>query len=95
MKKIYDLAVKIGTYKKDGKDKNRYLNVGCILVNDEGQLTMLLNKTFNPAGVPSDPDRDSIFVSMFKKDSSVGKEVDSAPPVADMENPFSDEDVPF
>jgi len=27
---------------------------------------MLLNKTFNPAGIPGDPNKDSILLSLFE-----------------------------
>lgn len=65
-KKTHDLAVKVGSYvDKDGNDKNRYQNVGCIMQSENGPF-MLLNKTFNPAGVPNTDDRSSIIVSIFK-----------------------------
>lgn len=63
--KMYDLAVKVGTYTKDGETKNRYQNVGVVIDGPHGPY-MLLNRYFNPAGVPGENDRDSILVSMFK-----------------------------
>lgn len=62
--KRYDLAVKVGTYTKDGEQKNRYQNVGVIIDGPHGPY-MLLNRYFNPAGVPGDADRDSVLISMF------------------------------
>lgn len=65
MKKLYDLAVKTGTHEKDGETKNRYENVGSIMEKDDGGRFILLNRTFNPAGVPNPQDKSSIIVSMF------------------------------
>lgn len=65
-KKLYDLAVKVGSYVDNtGKEKNRYQNLGVVLEGKDGPF-LLLNRYFNPAGVPCDPSKDSIIVSMFK-----------------------------
>ena len=57
MTKKYDLSVKTGEYTdSSGATKGRYQNVGVIL----------LNRTFNPAGVPGQADRESIIISMFE-----------------------------
>lgn len=62
--KKYDLAVKTGEYQdREGNTKGRYENIGAIMENDNGQF-MMLKRTFNPAGVPTD--RDNILVSMFE-----------------------------
>lgn len=66
--KTHDLAVKVGTYEKDGETKNRYENIGCIVEGANGPY-ILLNRTFNPAGVPTDSERSNIIVSMFAKKS--------------------------
>jgi hypothetical protein len=65
MKKIYDLAVKTGTYTSNGETKNRYLTVGSCMENDDGAMFLFLNKAFNPAGIESKEGSDSIIVSMF------------------------------
>jgi hypothetical protein len=65
MGRKYDLAVKVGQYEKDGVTKNKYLNVGAVLENEDGGQFILLNKTFSPAGVPDDRGGDSILISMF------------------------------
>jgi len=57
MKKIKDLAVKVG-------EKN-WVNIGCIIEKDDGGKFMLMNRTFNPAGVPNPYNRDTLIVSMF------------------------------
>jgi hypothetical protein len=63
--KKYDLAVKTGSYMKDGEEKGRYENVGSIWQGDNGHY-LVLKRTFNPAGVPFKDGSDSIFVSMFE-----------------------------
>ena len=65
MKKIYDLAVVTGSYKNQaGENKNRYLTVGAVMENDKGKF-IFLNRSFNPAGVPSKEGSESIIISMF------------------------------
>ena len=66
IKKVKDLATKIGEYQtKNGEKKNRYVNIGSIMKSDSGEF-ILLNRTFNPAGVPNDANRDSVLVSIFE-----------------------------
>ena len=64
-KKINDLAVKTGTYEKDGQTKNRYLNVGAEMENDDGGRFLLIDKSVNFAGIPGHADRQSVLVSKF------------------------------
>lgn len=72
MAKKYDLAVKTGSYTDSaGETKNRYLNIGAVMEGQNG-FYMLLNKTFNPAGVPDEGGRDNIIVSMFEPKTSGG-----------------------
>lgn len=63
--KLYDLAVKTGSYIKDGEEKGRYENIGTVWEGDNGKY-MVLKRTFNPAGVPFKDGSDSIFISMFE-----------------------------
>ena len=86
MKKLYDLAVKTGTYEKDGETKNRYENVGSVMEKDDGGRFILLNRTFNPAGVPNPDNRSNVILSMFKNEPK--KESAPPPPVSDDEVPF-------
>jgi len=65
MAKKYDLAVKVGTYEKDGETKNRYQNVGVVMEGERGPY-ILLERWFNPAGVPNPDDRSNVIVSMFE-----------------------------
>jgi hypothetical protein len=65
MTKIKDLVVATSKYMKDGKERNRYLNIGSLMRDDNGGEFILLNRTFNPAGVANPDNRDSVLVSMF------------------------------
>ena len=62
--KKYDVAVKIGSYEKDGETKGKYLNIGVVLEGDNG-LYMLLDRTFNPAGVLNPQGRETVLLSFF------------------------------
>lgn len=62
MKKQFDLAVKIGE-KKDGKAV--WKNIGAVMMGDKGPF-ILLDRTFNPAGVPGNETKQSCLVSMFQ-----------------------------
>lgn len=96
MKRVYDLAVKTGTYQKDGQTKNRYEKIGNIFEGDNGMF-MVLNRTFNPAGVPNPDNKTSVIVSMFQAGDS--KPASTADKVKNefkgSDNPFTDDDVPF
>ena len=64
--KIQDITVKTGSYKdRDGKEKNRYENVGQVLQSDDGGKLYMLKKTFNPAGVPDEKGGEFIIMSLF------------------------------
>ena len=94
-KKVYDLAVKIGSYKnRDGEEKAKYLNIGAIIEKDDGGRFMLMNRTFNPAGVPNPENKETFIVSMFSAERSQGEpETQSAEKTE--ENPFSSDEIPF
>ena len=65
MKKVYDLAVKTGSYQnRNGETKNRYQNVGSVMEGDNGQF-IIMDRTFSPAGVPNPDNKSSIIISMF------------------------------
>ena len=64
-KKKYDLAVKVGEYEKDGQTKNRYQNIGAVIGGDNGPY-ILMDRHFNPAGLPNPDNRNSIIVSLFE-----------------------------
>jgi len=86
--KKYDLVVKVGSYTdRNGEEKSRWENIGSVMQSDKG-FFMLLKKTFNPAGVPGDSERDSVLVSMFEP-----KERGQAP--QQEAKPAFDDSVPF
>jgi hypothetical protein len=60
MGKKFDLAVKVGT-KQDGKAV--WKNIGAMIEGEKGPY-LLMDRTFNPAGVDSDG-KGSILIGMF------------------------------
>lgn len=66
-KLIGDIAVKVGTYEKDGQAKNKYENIGKVFEKDDGGKFYTIKRTFNPAGVPNPDNKDSIILSIFDK----------------------------
>jgi hypothetical protein len=65
-KKIADLAVKVGTYLKDGKEKGRYKNCGIILQKEDGGKMTMIDPTFNFAAVKLAEGRDYVILSEFE-----------------------------
>jgi len=64
MGKKYDAVVATGTYTdRNGAEKKRYKNIGVVMEGNEGGLYMLLDRSFNPAGINSE--RETIMVSFF------------------------------
>ena len=64
-KKKYDIAVKTGSYTKDGKEKARWKNVGIVMEADDGGLFILLDRCFNPAGIPFKDGSETVMLSCF------------------------------
>ena len=75
-KKVYDLAVKIG-------EKN-WLNVGAVLEKDDGGRFIILERSFNPAGVPNPDNKSSLIISLFEP-----KQIDGDKPAP------TDGNIPF
>lgn len=106
MGKRYDLAVKTGEYTDNqGQTKGRWLNVGSVMDGNDGGQFIILDRTFNPAGLPNPDNRTSILISMFEpKDGSGGGQQQRAPqqqsaPIPEQRAPspaddFGD-DIPF
>jgi len=63
--KKYDLVVKVGEYQKDGQTKSKTKNIGSVIENDKG-MYIIMDRTFNPAGVPNPDNKESLFVSMYE-----------------------------
>ncbi|AUR03175.1 hypothetical protein PhaeoP72_01190 [Phaeobacter inhibens] len=67
-KKIRDVVVKLGQYqdRNTGETKARWGNVGSLMQNEEDKsLFVVLDRTFNPAGVPNPEHRSSLILSCF------------------------------
>lgn len=102
-KKIRDLAVKTGSYTdRDGNTKGRYKNVGSLMESDDGSKFILLDTTFNPAGVPNPDNRDNVLISIFELREEGGGQRQQSAPVqrqAPQQPPsvanFDDDDIPF
>lgn len=68
-KKTHDLVVKLGEYQdRNGETKGRWKNIGSVLKMDDGGTCLVLDRTFNPAGVPNPEARDTVLVSVFPVD---------------------------
>lgn len=92
-RKIKDVCVKTGTYKdRNGEEKGRWQNVGMVLQMDDGGKMVMLNRSFNPAGVPHKEGSDSIVLSFFDPKDKDGKPITAAPAPAPV---VDDSDVPF
>lgn len=65
-RKIKDAAVKLGEYTdRNGATKGRWANVGSLMKGDDGNIFMLLDRHFNPAGVPNPDGRGNVLISFF------------------------------
>lgn len=74
MRKVYDLCVKVGSYTdRQGNLKAKWQNIGAVMTGNDKSSFILLDRTFNPAGVPIDGDNtERILINLFKpKESSI------------------------
>lgn len=71
--KIRDAVVKVGEYEDpvSREKKGRYRNVGALMKTDEGNTFLLLDPTFNPAGVDRGGN-DSVMVNLFQPNNDRG-----------------------
>lgn len=78
MSKKYDIVATVGEYTDaNGETKRRYKNVGVVMSGENGPF-MLMDKTFNPAGLAT-PDKDSIILGLYEpkeKEEAVKKKID-------------------
>lgn len=66
-KKMYTLSVKVREDRADdGQVKKKYLPIGMMLEGERGPY-IILDRTFNPAGVPNPDNRTGVIVSMFEE----------------------------
>jgi len=99
MGKKYDLVVKVGEYTDgQGQTKGRFKNVGVVMDGQNGPY-ILLDRTFNPAGVGGNDGRESIIISMYepKQDGAQPTQQRSAAPAQRQPAPQRplDDEVPF
>jgi hypothetical protein len=99
MAKKYDLVVKVGEYTDgQGQTKGRFKNVGVVMDGKNGPY-ILLDRTFNPAGVGGNDGRESIIISMYepKQDGAQLTQQRSASASSGQRGaqPPLDDDVPF
>lgn len=105
MAKIKDLSVKVRSYKNaSGEEKHVYKSIGAIFENKDGGKFMMLDRSFNPAGIPFKDGSDMIMVGMYDvKDSggaeTTGQAAPMAPPrkqaAASPAPNFDDFEIPF
>lgn len=62
--KKFDLKVKSGEYEKNGEIKNSYRKVGVMIEGSNGPY-ILLDKTFNPAGIQDG--KENLLISIFEQ----------------------------
>lgn len=74
IKKKYDLVVKVGEYTdRDGNKKAEWKNIGVELENQDGGRFILMDRHFNPAGVPNPDNKGNVLISKFEpKQNSQG-----------------------
>ena len=96
MGKKFDLVVKVGEYTDgQGQTKGRFRNV-CVMMDGDKGPYLLLDRTFNPAGVGGNEGRESIIVSLYEPKDGVGQQ--QAPAAKSGGYKASDldgDDVPF
>ena len=96
--KLYNLKAKNGTYtNKSGEQNPSYNNCGVVLKGEYGPYIMF-DKTFNPAGIETEPGRSGIFISMFKDEEQ--SNASPTPPRSPQITPppnvnFKDDDLSF
>jgi len=65
-KKKFDCVVAVGEYQDaQGETKTRWQNVGAVLQTDNGHM-MLLDRTFNPAGMVNPEGRTNVIINLFE-----------------------------
>ena len=75
-KKIKDAAVVVREYQdRNGQAKKQWATVGSLIQFDDGGTVLMLDKSFNPAGVPGDSCRISFFDPKAPGASAPVKEV--------------------
>lgn len=85
------IAVKIGTYTKDSKEKNRYKNIGEVITKDDGGQFVKLDATILNAACFALMNRersDSVICSLFSDDDKSAPAGPTPPPEYYDDKPF-------
>lgn len=85
------LAVKTGSYEKDGETKNRWKYIGHVHEGQHG-LYITLDASVNLAAFPRKEGDDRVMVSMFEEKEK-GSKPSPKKPAAQEE--FVDDEIPF
>lgn len=66
-----DALAKNGSYTdSSGNTKARYVKAGTFVFNDDGSVYVILEPTFNPAGIERSSGSTGVFISPFDRDKS-------------------------
>lgn len=72
-KKLKDICAKVGEYTdSSGAKKSRFQNVGALMQSDDGNQFLILERWFNPAGLPNPENRSSVVLSLFAQQGAQG-----------------------
>lgn len=66
--RLRDIVVKVGEYedRNTGERKSRWKSVGTLMkMEEDGSMFIILERTFNPAGVPNPDNRETVLLSCF------------------------------
>jgi len=96
--KVKDLVVKLREYTDaQGNKKAMWHNIGSVMRGDDGNEFLMLDRHFNPAGLPNPDNRSNVLVSMF--DANRDKDSGRAAPPAQESAPAGrrdyDDEIPF
>lgn len=98
----HNLSVKVGEYTNNqGETKGRWKNIGRMIESDDGSNYLIMDRTFNPAGVINPDNRDAITISLFEVDDQQQQQAAPAPqratatPAQAPGAPVLDDDIPF
>lgn len=97
MAKLKDIAVVVGTYQSGGEEKFRWKTVGALIEGKGGKQYIMLDRTFNPAGVPDLEERgsDQIVMSMFEPKQYDNQKPQSKPTRRAKDDDEYGDDIPF
>lgn len=94
--KAYDICVVSGVYfDNNGQKKNRYRNIGSVIVKDDGGKFLLLDPMVNLAAVQREEGRDMVIASLFPPKTA--EQHPQAAQAQQYQQPqgMPDDDIPF